>query len=82
MTVGKLIQDAKVREKYNKMIAQAYVEDNKNVRWCPGRGCQNAVKVKLLKEKEVVCSCGTKFWYVAFESNNMPKLGNGVNAVS
>eukprot|EP00029_Vermamoeba_vermiformis_P000961 TRINITY_DN1112_c0_g1_i1.p1 TRINITY_DN1112_c0_g1~~TRINITY_DN1112_c0_g1_i1.p1 ORF type:complete len:525 (-),score=178.59 TRINITY_DN1112_c0_g1_i1:119-1537(-) len=69
VTVSKLISDPNVRDKYNKMIAQAFVEDNKNVRWCPGRGCQNAVKVKLLKEKEVVCSCGTKF---CFGCGNLP----------
>jgi ariadne-1 len=72
VTVGKLITDPKVRDKYVQMIAQAYVEDNPNCRWCPGRGCQNAVRVKLLKEKEVVCTCGTKFCFGCGELPHAP----------
>eukprot|EP01126_Amoeba_proteus_P034068 TRINITY_DN3377_c0_g2_i13.p1 TRINITY_DN3377_c0_g2~~TRINITY_DN3377_c0_g2_i13.p1 ORF type:complete len:369 (+),score=83.53 TRINITY_DN3377_c0_g2_i13:624-1730(+) len=49
--------------KYQKLIANAYVNDSKNVRWCPGKNCENAIRVQLLKEPEVECECGTKFCF-------------------
>jgi len=55
--------------KYHQLIANAYVNDSKNVRWCPGKNCENAVRVHLLKENEVQCDCGTKF---CFGCGNLP----------
>jgi len=45
---------------------------NKNVRWCPGRGCTNAVRVELLKDKEVKCACGTVFCFGCGELPHAP----------
>jgi len=33
------------------------------MRWCPGRDCDKAIRVKLLKDKDVKCDCGTKFCF-------------------
>jgi ariadne-1 len=49
--------------KYQKFVANSYVNDHKNIRWCPGKGCNNAVRVSLLREKDVECTCGTKFCF-------------------
>jgi ariadne-1 len=56
-------ENKEVLKKYHRLIAQSYIEDNKNMRWCPGKGCDKAVRVKLLKEKEINCDCGTKFCF-------------------
>jgi ariadne-1 len=49
--------------KYQKFVANSYVNDHKNIRWCPGKGCNNAVRVSLLREKDVECTCGTRFCF-------------------
>jgi len=64
VTINKLVTDKKILERYLQLAAEAYVADNTNVRWCPGKSCNRAIRVQLLKEKEIVCECGQKFWYV------------------
>jgi len=49
--------------KYQRFVANSYVNDHKNIRWCPGKGCGNAVRVFLLRDKDVECKCGTKFCF-------------------
>lgn len=73
--LGERSKGKELLDKYHMLIANAYVnvcllshpyscfQDNKNVKWCPGRNCGNAIRVQLLKENEVQCDCGTKFWY-------------------
>lgn len=63
MKITKLVNNEATLTRYKHLIAEAYVQDNANVRWCPGKGCDKAVRVQLLKDKEIVCSCGTKFCF-------------------
>eukprot|EP01125_Pyxidicula_operculata_P000933 TRINITY_DN1080_c2_g1_i1.p1 TRINITY_DN1080_c2_g1~~TRINITY_DN1080_c2_g1_i1.p1 ORF type:complete len:307 (-),score=83.49 TRINITY_DN1080_c2_g1_i1:908-1753(-) len=74
VTITRLIQNNNnnLIEKYNTLVARAYVDDNKNVRWCPAPNCTNAIRVQLLKEKEVVCDCGTKFCFGCGEFPHAP----------
>jgi ariadne-1 len=67
-----LENDVELKNKYSRLVYQAYVKDNKNIRWCPGKGCENAIRVQLRKEKEVVCSCGTKFCFGCGELPHAP----------
>lgn len=43
--------------KYVKFVLNAYVEKHKNLQWCPGRGCENAVQ-SASKTAMVRCDCG------------------------
>jgi ariadne-1 len=70
VTINKLVKDSKVKERYLTLVAEAYVQDNSNVRWCPGKGCTKAIRVQLLKDKEVICECGQKFWFVPIPLNS------------
>jgi len=73
VTILKLIsKNPDLKEKYNKLVCQAYVRDNKNIRWCPGKGCENAIRVQLLKDKEITCSCSTKFCFGCGELPHAP----------
>lgn len=63
MKISKLVENETTLARYKHLIAEAYVQDNTNVRWCPGKGCDKAVRVHLLKDKEVKCKCGTKFCF-------------------
>ena len=35
--VLKIISDEKIRLKYNRLMTNAYVECNKQIKWCPGK---------------------------------------------
>jgi ariadne-1 len=39
-----LIDDGHVRRKYQHLITNSFVECNRNMRWCPGTNCTNAIK--------------------------------------
>ena len=39
-----LIDESSVRQKYQHLITNSFVECNRNMRWCPGLNCNNAVK--------------------------------------
>lgn len=79
VTMQKLVSDTKILDRYAQLCAEAYVQDNPNVRWCPGKGCNRIVRVQLLKDKEVVCECGTKF---CFGCGRMPHAPSDCKMVS
>jgi ariadne-1 len=39
-----LIENSDVRRKYQHLITNSFVECNRNMRWCPGTNCTNAIK--------------------------------------
>lgn len=39
-----LINESAVRRKYQHLITNSFVECNRNMRWCPGNNCTNAIK--------------------------------------
>jgi len=39
------------------------------MKWCPGKNCENAIRVTLLKSPLVLCNCGCKF---CFSCGNFP----------
>ena len=43
-TVLDLIEVPVVRRKYQHLITNSFVECNRNMRWCPGTNCTNAIK--------------------------------------
>ena len=43
-TVLSLIGALDVRRKYQHLITNSFVECNRNMRWCPGKNCTNAIK--------------------------------------
>mmetsp|Transcript_3584 Transcript_3584/g.3960 ORF Transcript_3584/g.3960 Transcript_3584/m.3960 type:complete len:523 (-) Transcript_3584:184-1752(-) len=64
VTINSLLGDDEgSKQKYAKLVADAYVMDNPNVRYCPSPGCDRAIKVELLKDKHVVCDCSCKFCF-------------------
>eukprot|EP01136_Pigoraptor_vietnamica_P020831 Opistho-1_new@70266 len=62
-TVTSLIQEPRVLQKYQYLIAKAFVQGNKHVKWCPSPGCENAVKVPVIEAKAVKCNCGNVFCF-------------------
>jgi len=62
-------KDKTLVKKYQKFLLESYVQENDHMKWCPGKGCDNAVRVTLLKSPLVSCACGTKF---CFTCGNLP----------
>ena len=54
--VLRLVAEPEVRGKYQHLITNSFVECNRNMRWCPGTNCTNAIKasycdVAMVKER-------------------------------
>lgn len=62
---------------HQKMLKRSFVDESKNIKWCPGRNCENAVK--CLKGNDLVhviptvkCDCGHLFCFGCLLSNHQP----------
>jgi len=58
------LQDAKIKQKYQQMIANSFVDYNRNMKWCPG-GCENVLKVipGSLNEFITTVRCDCRHWF-------------------
>ena len=62
VTAMKLLPDGATKGRYLKLLARAFVRDNKSLRGCPAPGCGNFARVALVSQATVVeCSCGEAF---------------------
>lgn len=51
-------------EKFDRVLLESYIEDNKMVKWCPSTPhCGNAIRVEEDEFCEVQCSCGLQFCF-------------------
>jgi ariadne-1 len=63
-TVLNLIEASEVRSKYQHLITNSFVECNRNMRWCPGTNCTNAIKASYCDVAMVTCTrCNTSFCF-------------------
>ncbi|KAH8318390.1 hypothetical protein KR074_002827 [Drosophila pseudoananassae] len=72
VTVTKLVQDARVRVKYQQLITNSFVECNQLLRWCPSVDCTYAVKVPYAESRRVLCKCGHVFCFACGENWHDP----------
>ena len=72
-TVLQLICAPEVRQKYQHLITNSFVECNRNMRWCPGTNCSNAIKASYCDVAMVVCTgCSTSFCFQCGQSWHEP----------
>ncbi|CAF0775606.1 unnamed protein product [Didymodactylos carnosus] len=72
-TVLTLIDHPDVRRKYQHLITNSFVECNRNMRWCPGKNCTNAIKAPYCDAQLVTCtSCHTSFCFQCSEQWHEP----------
>eukprot|EP00463_Aulacantha_scolymantha_P004102 TRINITY_DN5083_c0_g1_i1.p1 TRINITY_DN5083_c0_g1~~TRINITY_DN5083_c0_g1_i1.p1 ORF type:complete len:172 (-),score=16.58 TRINITY_DN5083_c0_g1_i1:3-518(-) len=50
-------------KKYAKYMRDAFVEKNKQIKWCPGANCSNAVEYIAGTERDIKCNCGHVFCF-------------------
>ncbi|XP_055325889.1 E3 ubiquitin-protein ligase ariadne-1 [Sitodiplosis mosellana] len=74
VTVMKLVNDSRVRLKYQHLITNSFVECNRLLRWCPSADCSYAVKVAYVESRPVACKCGHVFCFECGENWHDPVL--------
>ena len=53
-----------LREKYLKWHCKQMTEDNRNIRWCPEKGCDNVIERSDYATRNTVeCQCGKNFCF-------------------
>ncbi|KAH7842514.1 hypothetical protein Vadar_006199 [Vaccinium darrowii] len=60
-------------EKFDRILLESYIEDNKMVKWCPSTPhCGNAIRVEEDELCEVECSCGLQFCFSCLAEAHSP----------
>jgi ariadne-1 len=57
---------------YEKWFVKSYTDDNKNVRWCPFKGCDYISISNLGGFKDVNCLCGNSFCFACGNELHKP----------
>lgn len=60
------ITNERHRERYTQIITDSFVQFNRLLKWCGAAGCTMAIKVQMVKECAVKCTCSNQF---CFECN-------------
>ncbi|CAF3725240.1 unnamed protein product [Rotaria sp. Silwood1] len=64
ITVLHIIESQDVRNKYQYLITNSFVQCNRKMRWCPGKNCKNAIKELISSGvTTVTCTCHTSFCF-------------------
>jgi ariadne-1 len=73
MTAMKLLPAGAVKERYLKLIAKAFVRDNKLLRGCPAPGCGNFAKLNIAsKVLPIACLCGEEYCSGCQQTSHRP----------
>lgn len=64
VTVLKLLEDEDAQRKYKYLLARDFVENNKLMKWCPSRDCDQAICAKAFSAdpEPVTCTKCTQVW--------------------
>ncbi|KAF8366390.1 hypothetical protein PRIPAC_84219 [Pristionchus pacificus] len=52
-----------VKKAFSRLTLNNFVESNRKLRWCPGTGCEMAVKVTSDQTRAVECTCKCRFCF-------------------
>ncbi|UYV77055.1 ARIH1, partial [Cordylochernes scorpioides] len=71
-TVMNLIEEEKVKQKYQQLIINSYVAYKDKLRWCPFPDCNNVIRVQSVESRPVTCNCSHTFCFGCGESCHEP----------
>ena len=71
-TVKQLITENKTQLRFKHLLTNSFVQCHRLTKWCPSPDCSNAVKVSMLKTRNVRCSCGHLFCFSCLEEWHDP----------
>ena len=78
-TVVKLIPDAEMRQKYQHLITNSFVECHRLFRWCPSPGCCSVIRVQHVESRPVTCRCNHTFCFACGNNWHEPVSCNLLN---
>eukprot|EP00697_Spironema_sp_BW2_P016810 gnl/Spiro4/8242_TR4356_c0_g1_i1.p1 gnl/Spiro4/8242_TR4356_c0_g1~~gnl/Spiro4/8242_TR4356_c0_g1_i1.p1 ORF type:complete len:480 (-),score=184.53 gnl/Spiro4/8242_TR4356_c0_g1_i1:82-1488(-) len=58
--------------RYSRFLSRAFVDDNPLVKWCPGAGCDKAIRSQRTNRTNTKCSCGTIFCFSCLLEAHQP----------
>eukprot|EP00798_Chlamydomonas_sp_ICE-L_P010388 gene10388-8330_t len=62
--------------KYKEFALRSFVEDNRKISWCVGKGCENAVECRIDRAADdpldVICTCSAAFCFNCKEEAHRP----------
>lgn len=67
-----LLQNAKARQAYLKLITNSFVQCNPVLKWCPNRECNCAIQVEYVLMRPVTCQCNTIFCFKCVQNWHSP----------
>jgi len=71
-TVMSLIEDGKIRLRYQHLITNSFVQCNRLLQWCSAPDCTHAAKGTSFEPKPVKCRCGHLFCFACLENWHDP----------
>ncbi|XP_046912406.1 E3 ubiquitin-protein ligase arih1l isoform X2 [Dermatophagoides farinae] len=71
-TVFNLVNDPKVKLRYQHLITNSFVECNRLLRWCPKPECSRVIQVEYVAFRPVKCYCGKVFCVLCSEDWHEP----------
>jgi ariadne-1 len=63
------------RRRYDTYALRSFVEDNRQLTWCPSPGCEHAVEVRAeigVDPLDISCKCGAAFCFQCKEEAHRP----------
>jgi len=73
-TVLELLCKPDVKQKYQLLITNSFVQDHPHLKWCPSPGCSNAIHATSVDHSPVSCSCGHAFCFKCGRDPHEPIL--------
>ncbi|XP_032456368.1 E3 ubiquitin-protein ligase ARIH1-like [Nasonia vitripennis] len=71
-TIMRLVEDPKVKLKYQHLITNSFVVCNRLLKWCRTADCNHAIKVQYVESKPVTCKCNNTFCFSCGEDWHDP----------
>ncbi|XP_019174752.1 PREDICTED: probable E3 ubiquitin-protein ligase ARI2 [Ipomoea nil] len=66
-------RDQELAEKFDHFLLESYIDDNKQVKWCPSTPhCGNAIRLECDECCEVECACGLQFCFGCSSETHSP----------
>eukprot|EP01124_Arcella_intermedia_P024768 TRINITY_DN4251_c0_g2_i1.p1 TRINITY_DN4251_c0_g2~~TRINITY_DN4251_c0_g2_i1.p1 ORF type:complete len:734 (-),score=150.77 TRINITY_DN4251_c0_g2_i1:19-2220(-) len=75
--ISQLCGDEKTRSRFNKSLAESFVNDNSSIKWCPAPNCKYAIVLEEFNSQQnesVICKCGYAFCFRCLEIAHNPSF--------
>ena len=71
-SIWKQLADAETYKSYSKSMIKNYTSNSSDLKWCPDPKCGRAIQCELHGNKDIECSCGTRFCFSCGKNAHRP----------